>query len=227
VPNAMPIHIHVAEQQREVDDCIERHGLRPVEWLLDKMPLDSRWNLVHATHCTHAELQGLRNTGASIVLCPSTEANLGDGIFELRDWMRQGGSWAIGSDSHVTRDWCEELRLLEYSQRLSLRQRNVAARAGHHESSASALFQGALAGGSAAAGVSLRGLAPGQRADFMMLDVSACALAGIPPDHLLDALIFSSPAALPAQVFVAGNAVREPDPSMRASFVRAMGELWS
>jgi formimidoylglutamate deiminase len=227
VPNAMPIHIHVAEQQREVDDCVERHGLRPVEWLLDKMPLDSRWNLVHATHCTHAELQGLRNTGASIVLCPSTEANLGDGIFELRDWMRQGGSWAIGSDSHVTRDWCEELRLLEYSQRLSLRQRNVAARAGHHESSASALFQGALAGGSAAAGVSLRGLAPGQRADFMMLDVSACALAGIPPDHLLDALIFSSPAALPAQVFVAGNAVREPDPSMRASFVRAMGELWS
>jgi formimidoylglutamate deiminase len=226
-PTPMPIHIHVAEQQREVDDCIKQHGLRPVEWLLDKMPLDARWNLVHATHCTHAELEDLRKTGASIVVCPSTEANLGDGVFELRDWMGQGGSWAIGSDSHVTRDWCEELRLLEYSQRLSLRQRNVAARAGHCESSASALFQGALAGGGAAAGLSLGGLAVGQRADFMVLDMCASALSGIPPDHLLDALIFSSPVALPAQVFVAGNLVGAPDPVTRASFVRAMDDLWS
>jgi formimidoylglutamate deiminase len=226
-PAAMPIHIHVAEQLREVDDCIERHGVRPVEWLLDKMPLDFRWNLVHATHCTHAELEGLRNTRASIVVCPSTEANLGDGVFDLRDWMGQGGSWAIGSDSHVTRDWCEELRLLEYSQRLSLRQRNVAARAGVCESSATALYQAALAGGSAAAGLPLGGLAPGQRADFMVLDMSASALSGMPSDHLLDAMVFSSPGALPAQVFVAGNAVCAPDPSTRASFARAMDDLWS
>ena len=226
-PTAMPIHLHVAEQQREVDDCIERHGLRPVEWLLHKMPLDSRWNLVHATHCSRAELEGLRKTRASIVVCPSTEANLGDGVFELGGWIGQGGSWAIGSDSHVTRDWCEELRLLEYSQRLSLRQRNVAARAGRCESSATALFQGALSGGSAAAGVSLGGLAPGQRADFMVLDMSAPALAGIPPDHLLDALIFSSPVASPAQVFVAGNLVGAQDPLARASFARAMNDLWS
>jgi formimidoylglutamate deiminase len=226
-PTPMPIHIHVAEQQREVDDCIKQHGLRPVEWLLDKMALDARWNLVHATHCTHAELEDLRKTGASIVVCPSTEANLGDGVFELRGWMAQGGSWAIGSDSHVTRDWCEELRLLEYSQRLRLRQRNVAARAGHYESSASALFHGALAGGSAAAGLLLGGLVVGQRADFMVLDMCASALSGIAPDHLLDALIFSSPVALPAQVFVAGNLVGAPDPVTRASFVRAMDDLWS
>jgi formimidoylglutamate deiminase len=226
-PTGMPIHIHVAEQQREVDDCIERHGVRPVEWLLDKMPLDLRWNLVHATHCTHAELEGVRNKRASIVVCPSTEANLGDGVFNLPDWMGQGGSWAIGSDSHVTRDWCEELRLLEYSQRLTLRQRNVAARAGLSESSATALYQGALAGGSAAAGLPLGGLAPGQRADFMVLDMAACALAGMPADHLLDALVFSSPGTPPAQVFVAGHAVCAPDPSTRASFARAMDDLWT
>ena len=226
-PAATPIHIHVAEQQREVDDCIERHGVRPLEWLLDNMPLDARWNLVHATQSTRAELEGVRGTRASIVVCPTTEANLGDGVFDLEGWMGQGGSWAIGSDSHVTRDWCEELRLLEYSQRLSLRQRNVAARTGSCESSATALFQGALAGGSAAAGLSLGGLAPGERADFMMLDMSACALPGIPFDHLLDALVFSSPGALPAQVFVAGRAVGGRDPGLRASFARAMDELWS
>jgi formimidoylglutamate deiminase len=226
-PAGVPIHIHVAEQRREVEDCLERHGMRPVEWLLDKMPLEARWNLVHATQCTRSELEGVRGTRASIVLCPTTEANLGDGVFDLGGWIGQSGSWSIGSDSHVTRDWREELRLLEYSQRLSLRQRNVAARADLCESSATALFQGALAGGSAAAGLPLGGLAPGQRADFMVLDTSASALAGIPPDHLLDALVFSSPGAVPAQVFVAGRAVRSPEPALRASFACAMNELWS
>jgi formimidoylglutamate deiminase len=226
-PAAMPVHIHVAEQQREVDDCIERHGVRPVEWLLDNMALDSRWNLVHATQSTRTELEGVRRTRASIVICPATEANLGDGVFDLDGWIGQGGSWSIGSDSHVTRDWCEELRLLEYSQRLALRQRNVAARAGHCESSATVLFQGALAGGSSAAGLSLGGLAPGERADFMVLDTSASSLLGVPSDHLLDAQVFSSPGALPTQVFVAGRAVGGRDPALRASFARAMDELWS
>jgi formimidoylglutamate deiminase len=223
----MPVHIHIAEQRREVEDCIADHGQRPVEWLLNKVALDARWNLVHATHCNETELEGVRNQRASIVLCPSTEANLGDGIFDLPAWMGQSGSWAVGSDSHVTRSWQEELRLLEYSQRLGLRQRNVAARAALCESSAAALFQGALEGGSAAAGRPLGGLAVGQRADFMVVDTTSSALAGIPNDHLLDAIVFSSPAAGFSQVFVAGKAVPPAGPDLRAGFVRAMNELWT
>jgi formimidoylglutamate deiminase len=224
---SMPVHIHIAEQQLEVDDCIARHGRRPVEWLLDKIPVNERWNLVHATQCTPAEFEGVRHTGASIVVCPSTEANLGDGVFDLARWMGQSGSWSIGSDSHVTRSWQEELRLLEYSQRLGLRQRNVAARAALCESSAAGLFQGALDGGGAAAGASLAGLAPGQRADFAVIDTASPSLLGVPPSHLLDALVFSSPDARFSDVFVAARRVQRARPELRAAFVRAMNALWS
>jgi formimidoylglutamate deiminase len=230
--NAIPVHIHIAEQQLEVDDCIARHGRRPVEWLLDKAPVNERWNLVHATQCTPAELEGVRHKGASIVVCPSTEANLGDGVFDLARWMGQSGRWAIGSDSHVTRSWQEELRLLEYSQRLTLRQRNVAARSALCESSAAALFQGAVEGGTPAAGQPaagqpLGGLARGQRADFVVMDTESPALLGVPPSHVLDALVFSSPDVAFGQVFVAGRPVEPPSPEIRAAFVRAMKELWS
>lgn len=224
---SMPFHIHIAEQQLEVDDCIARHGRRPVEWLLDKLPVNERWNLVHATQCTPAELEGVRHKGASIVVCPSTEANLGDGVFDLARWMGQSGSWSIGSDSHVTRSWQEELRLLEYSQRLTLRQRNVAARSALCESSAAALFQGALDGGTAAAGAPLAGLAMGQRADFMVIDTVSPALLGVPASHVLDALVFSSPDADFSDVFVAGRRVQRADSDLRAAFVRAMNALWS
>jgi formimidoylglutamate deiminase len=224
---SMPFHIHIAEQQLEVDDCIARHGRRPVEWLLDKLPVNERWNLVHATQCTPAELEGVRHKGASIVVCPSTEANLGDGVFDLARWMGQSGSWSIGSDSHVTRSWQEELRLLEYSQRLTLRQRNVAARSAWCESSAAALFQGALDGGTAAAGAPLAGLAMGQRADFMVIDTVSPALLGVPASHVLDALVFSSPDADFSDVFVAGRRVQRADSDLRAAFVRAMNALWS
>ncbi len=222
----MPIHIHIAEQQLEVDDCVARHGRRPVEWLLEKVAVDARWNLVHATQCTPVELEGVRGRRASIVICPSTEANLGDGVFDLRAWMGQSGSWSIGSDSHVTRSWQEELRLLEYSQRLTLRQRNVAARAAVCESSAAALFQGALEGGSAAAGLALGGLAVGQRADFVVVDMQSTALLGVPSDHLLDALVFSSPDARFADVYVAGDKVSPVNPGLREAFVLAMQALW-
>jgi formimidoylglutamate deiminase len=224
---AMPVHIHVAEQKLEVEDCVARHGLRPVEWLSTQVKLDERWNLVHATHCAPAELEALRNARASIVLCPSTEANLGDGVFDLPSWLGQSGSWCIGSDSHVTRNWPDELRLLEYSQRLGLRQRNVAARAALSDSTAAALFNGALEGGSAAAGCPLGGLLGGQRADFVVVDTTSSSLAGIPPDHLLDALVFSTPQPRFSQVFVAGRAVPQTDPAMHAEFVRAMRQLWS
>ncbi|HYF42281.1 MAG TPA: formimidoylglutamate deiminase [Ramlibacter sp.] len=219
-----PVHIHVAEQQQEVDDCLAHHGRRPIEHLLDAARPDARWNLVHATQATPQELQALRTTGAAIVLCPTTEANLGDGVFDLVAWLGQGGRWSIGSDSHVTRSVSEELRLLEYSQRLQLRRRNLAARAAGLESSAAALFQGALAGGSAAAGLPLGGLAAGQRADFLVIDAAAAAMRGLPSDYWLDALVFSSPQPPPREVYVGARRV---DLAPAADgFVRAMGALW-
>src|SRR6187402_3366225 len=124
-----------------------------------------------------------RARGAAIVLCPTTEGNLGDGVFDLPAWLGASGRWSIGSDSHVSRSWCEELRLLEYSQRFARRQRNVAGRAALQESTAAALFEGALEGGSAAAGRPLGGLARGQRADFQVIDLASPALAGVPDDH--------------------------------------------
>lgn len=226
----LPVHIHIAEQQQEVDDCVAAHGRRPIEWLLGRVPVDARWNLVHATQTVLAELEALRTSAASIVICPSTEANLGDGVFDLPGWTaggergEGGGRWSIGSDSHVTRSWIEELRLLEYSQRLVLRQRNVAAQCAGQESSAAALFNGALAGGSQAAGLPLAGIAPGQRADFMVVDTDAPALAGIPADHLLDALVFSSPQPRMQSVFVGGVAVS--GQADRAGYVAAMQALW-
>ncbi|MBA2676274.1 formimidoylglutamate deiminase [Ramlibacter sp.] len=222
----LPVHIHIAEQVQEVDDCLAHHGSRPIEWLLAHAQPDARWNLVHATHTLPAELAGLKAAGASIVICPSTEANLGDGVFELPGWLVQGGRWSIGSDSHVTRSWQEELRLLEYSQRFARRARNVAARAAGQEASAAVLFEGALQGGTAAAGLPLAGLAVGQRADFMVLDGQAPALAGVPMDHLLDALVFSSPETPPATVFVAGREVAAAQPQLRDDFIRAMRALW-
>jgi formimidoylglutamate deiminase len=201
----MPIHIHVAEQTGEVDDCVSAHGQRPVEWLLNHAGLDANWNLVHATQTTPAELHGVRACGASIVLCPTTEANLGDGVFDLSTYARMQGNWSIGSDSHVTRSWQEELRLLEYSQRLALRQRNVMAASASQSSTAAALFNAALVGGSAACGLRTGGLAKGNRADFMVVDTASSALLGVADDYLLDAMVFSSPEAKLSDVYVAGK----------------------
>lgn len=235
----LPVHIHIAEQTQEVEDCIAHTGQRPIEWLLNNADVDARWNLVHATHATPAELQAVQGQGASIVICPATEANLGDGVFDLPAYAAAGGRWSVGSDSHVTRSWPEELRLLEYSQRLTLRQRNIAARIAGQESSAAALFDAALAGGRPATGQAQGGIVPGNRADFVTLDLQSPALLGVPADHVLDALVFSSPDAAFDEVFVAGQRVvakgRASGPAQDAAlwpqlaenFSRAMRELWA
>ena len=228
----MPIHIHVAEQTGEVADCMSALGQRPVEWLLRHAGLDESWNLVHATHTTPEELQGVKASGASIVLCPTTEANLGDGAFDLPTYAKLQGNWSIGSDSHVTRSWQEELRLLEYSQRLALRQRNVMAAAASQVSTAAALFNAALAGGPAACGQRIAGLATGNRADFSVIDTTSPALLGVPNDHLLDAMVFSSPDARLSEVYVAGKCVVQGGrvenwQGLADDFSNAMQVLWA
>ena len=230
--HTMPIHIHVAEQTGEVADCIATHGQRPVEWLLNHAGLDASWNLVHATHTTPAELQGVKSSGASIVLCPTTEANLGDGVFDLSTYAAAQGNWSIGSDSHVTRSWQEELRLLEYSQRLALRQRNVMASSSNKSSTAAALFNAALAGGAAACGLPTGGLAAGNRADFVVVDTASPAMLGVPDGHVLDAMVFSSPDARLSDVFVAGKpalqaARLENWQGLADDFSNAMRALWA
>ena len=220
---ALPVHIHIAEQTQEVDDCLVHTGQRPIEWLLNHVDVDRRWNLVHATHITPDEIWGVQARGASIVLCPATEANLGDGVFDLPGYANVRGTWSIGSDSHVTRRWSEELRLLEYGQRLTQRKRNVAAQVMGQHSSAAALFEAALGGGPAASGRALGGIAVGQRADFCVLDAQSPALLGVPADHVLDALVFSSPDARFDAVYVAGEAAQlQSDPR----FAATMHALW-
>ena len=185
-----PIHIHVAEQQKEVADCLAWSGARPVEWLLGNTAVDQRWCLVHATHMTVLESDLLAASGAVAGLCPVTEANLGDGLFPAPRYIAAGGRWGIGSDSNVRIDAAEELRWLEYGQRLGEQARNVfAGETG--ESSGGELYRSALLGGAQALGASM-GLATGNSADFLTLDAGHPSLTGAAADRWLDGLIFAA-----------------------------------
>jgi formimidoylglutamate deiminase len=186
-----PIHIHIAEQTAEVDACLAWSGQRPVEWLLDHADVDAHWCLVHATHMSDAESQRAAASGAVAGICPSTEANLGDGLFDMPRWCAAGGAWGIGSDSHVCVNAAEELMLLEYGQRLQFRQRNLLATAKLPQV-ASAMWQQAVQGGAQASGRAASGLAAGQRADFCVLDASHIALAGLDAPDMLSAHVFAS-----------------------------------
>ncbi|HXV01623.1 MAG TPA: formimidoylglutamate deiminase [Caulobacteraceae bacterium] len=183
-----PIHIHVAEQVREVEECLAWSGARPVAWLLDHAPVDQRWCLVHATHMDAGETARLAASGAVAGLCPITEANLGDGLFPARAYRDAGGAFGVGSDSNVLIDLAEELRLLEYGQRLSHRARAVLAGEG---STGAALFTAALAGGALALGAPA-GLLAGASLDIVSLDADHPALAGKSGDAILDAWIFAA-----------------------------------
>ena len=201
-----PIHIHIAEQMKEVEDCLGWSGERPVQWLLTHMPVDSRWCLVHATHLTFEEVTRLAASGAVAGLCPTTEANLGDGLFPAVDYLRQGGMFGIGSDSHISVDAPEELRLLEYGQRLVARRRNVL-RVGSEESVGAGLYRAAVAGGARALGLSAPGLQVGAPADLIVLDAEHPKLYGRTRDALLDSDLFASRSDCVRDVMVAGRFV--------------------
>ena len=185
-----PIHIHVAEQVKEVEDCLAWSGARPVEFLLGHAKVDQRWCLIHATHMTEAETIGMAKSGAVAGLCPITEANLGDGTFAAPLFMQNGGRFGVGSDSNVLIGVPDELRQLEYSQRLAHRARNVLAVAGG--SNGRALFDAALDGGSTALGAGASQIAVGAPADVVSLDADHPSLAGKRGDAILDAWIFAN-----------------------------------
>jgi len=192
-----PIHIHAAEQEREVADCLVWSGRRPVEWLLDEMDIGPRWCLIHATHMTGDEVVRLAGSGAVAGFCPITEANLGDGICPATPYRHAGGLFGIGTDSNVCISAAGELRALEYSQRLAERRRNRLADPG--QSVGRALFDVAIAGGRQASGRDAGTIEVGQRADFIALDPTHPSVDGREGDAVLDGWIFA----------VAGSAVRD------------------
>ena len=201
--DGQPIHIHVAEQMREVEDCVAQRGARPVAWLLDHAPVDRRWCLIHATHMTDAESGAMARSGAVAGLCPVTEANLGDGIFDAPRFLASGGRIGIGTDSNVSVDAAGEMRQLEYSQRLARRARNVLAAAG--QSTGAALVDHVVEGGHAALGQPQAGLAVGGPADIVSLDADHPALAGHRDETILDAWVFGAGAALVDCVWTRGR----------------------
>lgn len=185
-----PIHIHAAEQVKEVEASVAFSGARPVEWLLNHTGLNARWCLIHATHMTNAETDRLAKSGAVAGLCPVTEANLGDGIFPALRYLGAGGRIGIGTDSNILIGAAEELRSLEYSQRLAHKARNVLA-SDQRSSVGNRLFNAALSGGAQALGIAL-GIAAGMRADIITLNVDHPSLCGRDGDQLLDSWIFAA-----------------------------------
>ena len=228
-PANCPIHIHISEQVKEVEDCYAWSGQRPVAWLANHFELDERWCLVHATHIDRAEIQALINTQVTVGICPTTEANLGDGTFPGENYCTRGGAWGVGTDSHVGVSLVGELRSLEYSQRLKHLLRNRLytpdlPRVGDF------LFQHALAGGARACNQKM-GLAEGSRADFLVLDHNNPFIGASEPSDIINRWVFADTGNLIKHVYVAGKKViddqKHPlDESSREQFMGLLKRLW-
>lgn len=223
-----PIHIHVAEQQREVAASMQHLGQRPVEWLMEHADVDARWCLVHATHTTAAELSTVARSNAVVALCPTTEANLGDGAFALDRYRAARGAIAIGSDSQISVSPCEELRWLEYQARLNQHERNLFC--GDTESTGATLWRSACEGGARASGRSIGVLAVGRRADIVVLDTESPLLAGRDGDAILDTHVFAGQPGAIRDVMVNGRWVVQDgrhfaESTIAAGFKRALSKL--
>ncbi|MBC7454911.1 MAG: formimidoylglutamate deiminase [Massilia sp.] len=235
LPHGRPLHIHIAEQVGEVQQCLASTGMRPLRYLAEHVALDARWCLVHATHIDTSDtgdtsdIALIAASGAVAGLCPSTEANLGDGLFPLAPWLAAGGRFGIGSDSHVSHSPVEELRWLEYGQRLQYRRRNVA-QSPTQRRVGEFLWQGALQGGAQASGRPVGALAAGLRADLLVLDAGHPNLDGVAPADVLGMFIFSGNDNLVRDVLVGGRWVvqdgRHIDQhAIGARFTQALAQL--
>jgi formimidoylglutamate deiminase len=227
VGQGAPIHVHVAEQQREVDDCLAFSGKRPVDLLYEGAPIDTRWCLIHATHVTPEETTRIAASGAVVGLCPATEANLGDGIFPAVEFLSQNGHFGIGTDSHVATSVADELRILEYGQRLRDQRRNRLAAPG--ASVGRTLFDRALAGG-AQAMARPGGIAPGNRADVVVLDGANPYIGAATADRILDRWIFAGLDRPVRDVMVAGiwrirEGAHAEDAAIDADFRKVLAKL--
>jgi len=213
-----PMHIHIAEQQQEVDDCVAFYGLRPVDFLLQNYSLDHHWCLIHATHLSDKEITGIAQSGAVVGICPTTEANLGDGVFPALEYMQRQGQWAIGSDSHIAINVSDELRSLEYSQRLTRRKRAVLVDEQNNQLSVGQnLYLSASHGGAQACGSQLNktqsnlsgSIQVGQSADLLVLDSKHPSLFAKRDHFILDSAIFNASQLPIKDVYVNGRRVIE------------------
>ena len=223
-----PVHIHVAEQPKEVEDVKAWLGARPIEWLMDNLGVDGRWCAVHATHMTDAETLALAASGAVAGLCPITEANLGDGAFNGPTYLNAGGAFGIGSDSNVRIALGEELRLLEYSQRLRDKMRNVLVKDGFGVGES--LYLDAAKGGAKALGRSAGTIEAGMLADLVAFDLSAPALCALKPEQILDGIVFASGDNVVTDVWSAGrhvvaNGLHKARDTINANYKRAVSAL--
>lgn len=198
------VHIHIAEQQREVAASMQHLGGRPVEWLLDHAPVDERWCLVHATHTTAAELDAIVARRAVVALCPTTEANLGDGHFQLPQYLLKGGEFAIGSDSQISLSPCEELRWLEYQARLQQQERNICAGTGGASVGAN-LWRSSCVAGARASGRKIGALEIGRRADIVVIDTDTPLFGNRSDDAIIDTFVFAGSASCVSGVMVGGR----------------------
>jgi len=227
LPAGYPKHIHIAEQLREVEECVEATGARPIELLAQAVKLDASWNLVHATHASDAELALMADADVTAVLCPLTEAYLGDGIFSAREYLRLGGRIAIGSDSNVRIDAVEELRLLEYGQRLTLGRRACLATS---EGLGIPLWRLAALGGAAAVAQDVGEIRVGAYADLVVLDPAASPLAGLPAANALDGLLTAGSGESISATYVGGRRVvngrcHQSETEIQAAYASALQEL--
>ncbi|UXY11619.1 formimidoylglutamate deiminase [Kosakonia sp. ML.JS2a] len=228
-PQKQPVHIHVAEQQKEVDDCVAWSGLRPVEWLYRHQPVDEHWCLIHATHVTPEETRMMAASGAVAGLCLTTEANLGDGIFPGADYLTRRGAWGIGSDSHISVSVTEDLRWFEYGQRLNQRRRNLL-HLPDEPYIGNVLYQGALQGGRRALGQPIGQLATGERADMLLLDSRDPFLATAGDRERLNRWIFACAANPIKRVMTGGRWVIEEgrhvhEARITSAFIQVMQQL--
>ncbi len=217
----MPIHIHIAEQPAEVEACVAALGARPIEWLLTNAEVDARWTLVHGTHCEADELRAVASSGAVVCLCPATEAALGDGVFPFEDYVGNGGRWGIGTDAHYTASIAEELRILEFGQRLTRGRRGAARR----------LYDLALGAASSSLAQPMGGFEPGARADLVVLDANGPVLLGHGPSTAFDAWVLSGTTNPVAHVMVGGRWRIEDGrhlgkDAIMAAYARALTELF-
>ena len=206
LPRDSRIHIHIAEQTAEVDECVAMRGARPVRWLLENAAVDTRWTLVHATHLDAGEVQGIARSGATVAICTTTEANLGDGLFPLREYLDAGGRWGVGSDSHISVSPVEELRWLEYGQRLVTRRRNIAVGSAS-TSVGETLMHGVMASANDATGHAVGLLDENRHADLLVLDTDAPAFAGATDADAVDRWLFSGNRNLVRETWVGGRRV--------------------
>ncbi|RLA65570.1 MAG: formimidoylglutamate deiminase [Epsilonproteobacteria bacterium] len=201
----LPAHIHIAEQEKEVQSCLQHLGKRPVEWLLDNLELNDRYNLVHATHLDNNETHNLAQSGANVVICPTTEANLGDGLFNLVEYLKVGGQFSIGTDGNFNLNPLQELRLLDYGQRLKLKKRNIMCLADGQDSG-EILFNLTRKAGLKAMGIKdHQALKVGDPFDVAVINPDHPVLASKKNEYLLSALIYSADSSVFSGNIVAGN----------------------